>query len=131
MDQTRQQISNFIADKALKEGLSKKDIKEIAGYLLNQSKADEVNSIMRDVQDRWAKKGYVEIIARTSHELSESTKNNIAKSMKAYFAEAKEIVVTEVLDEAVIGGVSLEFADSQLDLSLRRKLNKFKRLVLA
>ncbi len=131
MAEARQQISNFIAQKALDGGLSKKVTKEIAAYLLSSSRANEVNSIMRDVQNIWAQNGYVEIIARSSHELSSTTKNDIIKQLKPFFGNPKRIVVTQVLDENIVGGVSLELADNLLDLSLRKKLNKFKRLVLA
>jgi F0F1-type ATP synthase delta subunit len=128
MKQPRTRIARTIADQTLKGGASKKLSKEVAAYLLSEGRVNELDSVLRDVQADWAEAGYVEVMAATAHELTAATKADIVKQVKRLQPDAKKIVVTEVRDPAVIGGVRLSLANQQLDLSVQAKLNKFKQL---
>ena len=83
---------------------------------------------MRDVQQDWADVGYVEVLASSAHPLSSQTKADIAEQIKLVEPTAKKIIVTEVHDPEIIGGVQLSLANQQLDMSIEAKLNKFKQL---
>jgi F0F1-type ATP synthase delta subunit len=83
------------------------------------------------VQSLWAEQGYVEVLARTAHALSDAEKAEIKEQVGALYPAAKQVVVTEVSDPEVIGGVRLSLANQQLDLSVEAKLNKFKQLTAA
>ena len=128
MKAPRTKLASNVADTTLKIGVSKDYAKEVAAYLLSENRVGELDSLLRDVQADWAKQGYVEVIARTAHPLTDETKTEIARLMKVVFPQAKEVVVTEVSDKAIIGGVQISLADAQLDLSVEAKLNKFKQL---
>ena len=47
------------------------------------------------------------------------------------YPNTKKIIVTHVIDPGVIGGVRLNFANKQLDLSAKAKLNRFRQLTMA
>ena len=128
MKQPRTKIARVIADNTLKGGVSKKFSNEIAAYLLSERRVNELDSVLRDVQADWAEAGYVEVIATTAHELTATIKADIVKQIKSLYPAAKQIMVTEVRDPAVIGGVRLSLANQQLDLSVQAKLNRFKQL---
>lgn len=131
MKQSRVKIASTIAKRTLKSGSSKRFNQEIAAYLLSERRVNELDSILRDVQADWAAAGHVEVLARSANPLSASVKNDIARLVKRLMPEAKQVLVTEIHDPAVIGGVRLNLADRQLDLSIQTKLNKFKQLVAA
>lgn len=128
MKVARTRIARVVADRSLKEGLSKRLSRELAAYLLGERRTGELDSLLRDVQADWAEAGHVEVIASSAFALTATARADITKRVKAIYPEAKEIVINEVHDPDMIGGVRLALSDRQLDLSLRTKLNKFKQL---
>ena len=128
MKQPRTKIAKTIADKTIKTGSTKEYSQQIAAYLLSERRVSDLSSIMRDVQQDWADVGYVEVLASSAHPLSSQTKADIAEQIKLVEPTAKKIIVTEVHDPEIIGGVQLSLANQQLDMSVEAKLNKFKQL---
>jgi F0F1-type ATP synthase delta subunit len=131
MKTPRTRIAGVIADRTLKKGMSKRLSREVAAYLLNERRVNELDSVLRDVQADWAEAGYVEVIASSAHGLTAGNKAAITKRIKQLYPQAKWIIITEVYDPEVIGGVRLNLPDRQLDLSVQAKLNKFKQLTSA
>lgn len=105
--------------------------REIAAYLLSEGRVGELDSLMRDIQAARAERGVVEVLAASAHQLDPEVKNDIEAMVHNVFPDAKKVIVTEVIDPEVIGGVRLSFAHQQLDLSVKAKLNKFKQLTSA
>lgn len=128
MKTPRTRIAGAVADQTLAKGVSKAYAREVAAYLLSEGRVDELDSLLRDIQAEWAAKGYVEVLARCAHPLDATDKKDIAAKVKNLYPNAKKVVVTEVADPSVIGGVQISLADKQLDLSVEAKLNKFKQL---
>lgn len=128
MKAPRTKIARAIADRTLKTGASKGLSREVAAYLLRERRVNELDSVLRDVQADWAAAGFVEVIAGSAHPLTAAAKADITRQVKRLYPAAKRIIVTEVHDPAVIGGVRLNVANRQLDLSVEAKLNKFKQL---
>jgi F0F1-type ATP synthase delta subunit len=134
MKTPRTRIASTIADRTLnskqsgRSDAAKSLAKEIAAYLLTEKRVGELESVLRDVQLDWANNGYVEVLASSAHPLTADVKKQIETQVKRLYPDARQIVVTEVPDPAVIGGVRLSLANQQLDLSVRAKLNKFKQL---
>lgn len=128
MKTPRTRIAQTIADRSLKGGSTKKLSEQVAAYLLSERRVGELDSLLRDVQADWAKAGFIEVIAATAFPLSATAKTDIQKRIKRLYPNAKQVIVTEVRDPEVIGGVRLSLADQQLDLSIETKLNKFKQL---
>lgn len=125
----RTRIAGVVADKTLKDKeVSKAYAQEVAALLLSEGQVGQLSSLLRDVQAAWADAGYVEVLARSAYPLSDATKQAIAKQVQALYPAAKQVVVTEVPDASVVGGVQIALADKQLDLSVEAKLNKFKQL---
>lgn len=130
MKTPRTKIASTIADRTLKGGSSAGLAKEVAAYLLAEGRVGELDSVLRDVQADWAKAGYVEVLAASAFPLSADVRTNITKQVKSIYPDAKQVIVTEVPDPQVIGGVRLSLANQQLDLSVEAKLNKFKQITL-
>jgi len=128
MKTSRTTIARIITNQTLKSGSSKKLSQEIAAYLLGERRVGELDSLLRDVQADWAEAGYAEVLAASAHPIAPQVKADIKSHLKRLLPDAKQIIVTEVRDPDVIGGVRLSTANQQLDLTARAKLNKFKRL---
>ena len=131
MKQPRTKVARTIADSTMRSGVSKEFSKQVAAYLLAERRVSDLDSIMRDVQQNWADKGYVEVLAASAHALTADIKSDIAAEIKRHYPAADTVVVTEVHDPAIIGGVQLSLANQQLDMSVEAKLNKFKQLTTA
>ena len=56
--------------------VSKEYAREVAAYLLSEGRVGELDSLMRDVQAKWANKGYVEVLARSAYPLTETVKRS-------------------------------------------------------
>ena len=105
--------------------------REIAGYLLSVRRTSELNSVLRDVMEIRAERGIVEVTAVTAFPLTGSVRADIEANVRTHFPTAGTIIVSEAHDDDVVGGVRLELANQQLDLSVRAKLNRFKQLTNA
>ncbi len=131
MKTSRARIASTISDMTLKGGNRKAISQQIAAYLISERRVKDLDSLMRDVQNDWAKAGYLEVIAASSHPLTASSKADISARVKKLYPDTKQIIITEVHDAKVLGGVRLSLPNQQLDLSIEAKLNKFKQLTTA
>lgn len=125
----RTDLAITIASTSIKNGVSNKYAQEIAAYILDNRLTNEVESLLRDIQADWATNGHLEVLAYSAHPLSNSIKDEIRQQVKKTEPGVKTIVVTEIEDPEVIGGVRISLPGRQLDLSVEAKLNKFKSLV--
>lgn len=113
----------------LGKGRQKTLAKQIAAYLIETGKTSELNSLSRDImQARKGRDSVVELTAISSHQLSPPQIEAINKVVREISPNAKKIIVNERIDESVVGGVRLEFANHLLDLSVGAKLSKLKQL---
>lgn len=131
MKTPRTRIAGVVADRTLKSGASQQLSRELAAYLLAERRTGELDSILRDVRADWAKAGYVEVVARSAHQLSDAVRADIERQAQSLYPAAKQIAVSQVLDPEVIGGVRLTIIDRQLDLSIETTLHRFKQLTLS
>jgi len=128
MKTPRTDIASTIAAHTYRNGSSKAYARQIAAMLLQEGRVGELDSLLRDIQAEWALHGYVEVLAYSAHSLTDATKAEIAERVRQLFPKAERIVVTEVADPSIVGGVRIRLADRQLDLSVEGRLNKFKQL---
>lgn len=128
MKTPRTKIAGAIADRSLKGTNTKRLGREVAAYLISERRVSELDSVLRDVQADWAVAGYLEVIASSARPLSADAVADIKQRLKKLYPSAKRIIVTENHDPAILGGVRLNLPNSQLDLSIEAKLNKFKQL---
>lgn len=128
MKTPRHQIAAALAQRSLGSVNTAEFAKEIAAYLLTARRTNELNSLLRDVSQYRADHGVVEVMALSAHPITKSVRTDIEQQVRVLYPSAKTVIVTERHDATVVGGVRLEFANQQLDLSVRAKLNRFKQL---
>lgn len=123
---TRKTIAEAVL--ALSGNVSEKKLSAaLAGYLVHERRSGELDAIMREVaQLRKQRHGVVEVTITSAHPLQDKVK----KQLVALLHE-KQVVVNEEVQEEVLGGVRMETSESQLDLTVRNRLNQFKQGVNA
>ncbi|CAN5626919.1 hypothetical protein BH23PAT1_BH23PAT1_5010 [soil metagenome] len=131
MKTPRYKVAEIIAERTMHLRDDSQLAQAVAAYLLAENRTAELESIMRDVRSYRTERGFVEATAVSAHELDKAVRKDIESVMWSAFPNAKAVNVQNVLDPTVIGGVRVEMANKQLDLTIRSKLNTFKRLTAA
>jgi len=103
----------------------------VAAYLLEEGRTEDVSSLMRDVAQCRAKYGIVEATVVSAYELSPSALHEVKDALKSEYPNAKSFVINKQIDPSLVGGLRIEMAGEELDLSVRAKLNTLKRLTAA
>lgn len=128
---SRRHLAEVIAERTLHVRDTKKLAREVAAYLLDTGQTAQLESLLRDVMEYRAEHGVVEAQAISAHELTPTVIRELQQILKAEHPQAKSVHVIPKLDPAVVGGVRLQMANEQLDLTVRGKLDTFKRLTTA
>ena len=130
MKTPRHIVAATLAQKSLGKLDERSFAYEIAAYLMAERRTTELDSLLRDIMQFRADHGIVEVIATSAHVLDALAKKDIEAQIRELYPTAKQVVITSQHDDSVIGGVRLELANQQLDLSVRNKLNRFKQLTV-
>ena len=99
---------------------------QLAALLLEERRSRETPMIMRAIEEELAKRGSTQVTITAVHEVSEETKNQLAQLL-----EVKNPVFTEVIDTNVIGGVKARSGETEIDLTVRERLNRFKSNIVS
>lgn len=102
--------------------------REVAAYLFSENRIGELESLLRDIIEQRAAEGVVEVTAVSARPLNDAVRSQIESQIRHLYPAAKDIIINEQIDPEVVGGVRLELANQQLDVSIRAKLNMFKQL---
>ncbi len=127
---TRKELAEVIGSKTLQIKDRQQLANSIAAYLASDLKTKSINldSLMRDVMQYRLEHGIVEAVAVSAHELDDRVISDIKSLLKEHFPDAKSVLVDQKIDASLVGGVRIELPQENLDLSVRSKLNLFKRL---
>ena len=102
----------------------KKLANAVAAYVVDERRTSELDAILREVNKlRNELTGIVEATVTSAYPVSDKTK----KQIKALLEQDK-LVINEIIDKDVIGGVRVETSERSLDLTVRNRLNKLKTL---
>lgn len=128
---TRTEIAQVIAQKTLH--LKKYDelVRAVAAYLMSEGHTARVDSFMRDVLKFRAEEGYIEATIVSAFPLGAAERAAVLQVVKQEYPGAKHYVLNHRIDTDVVGGIRMEMAGEELDLTVRAKLNMLKRLTAA
>lgn len=102
--------------------------REIAAFLISESRESDLESVMRDVMRLRRSQGVLEADVQSAHELDAATLVELTELIRQEFPAAKQVVTDQTIRSELIGGVRIATADEQLDMTVRGKLDTFKRL---
>lgn len=126
MSSIRQDLAQVIATHDGAD--SKKLAREIAAYLLEKRQTTGLESLLRDVMAYRERSGLIEATVDTAHDLSPQLLEEVRQLVKAQKPHAKQVRVFPRHDSSVVGGLKVRLANEQLDLTIRSKLDTFKRV---
>lgn len=128
MKVARTELAALIGEKTLHVSNTQLLAREVAAYLLQENRSQELESLMRDVLAYRESHGVIEAEVASAHELTPETLRDVKNIIQEHFSEAKQVHVHEHIDTDVIGGLKITMANDQLDMSVRKQLDTFKRL---
>lgn len=126
MSSTRQDLATIIARNSGKNHA--KLAREIAAYLLDTKQVYQLESILRDVQAKRETEGHIEAEVTVAHDVSPEVLEEVQAIIKHAKPNAKTVSANQVVDSSLVGGLKVRLAHEQLDMSVRAKLDTFKRL---
>jgi F-type H+-transporting ATPase subunit delta len=117
---SRRKLAYYVAEK-LTKGDGKKALSELAAFLVETRRTDEVELLVRDIEQELADRGLVVANITTTRPLGDSLKNDIKN-----LVGGKTLQVRETIDESVLGGVRVDIPGKRFDGTIRRKLTALK-----
>jgi F0F1-type ATP synthase delta subunit len=124
----RAELAALIGEKTLGASDIRTLAREVAAYLLEEKRSQELESLMRDVLAYREAHGVIEAEVASAHELSQDVLREVKSVIKEHYPEAKKVLVHDHIDTNVVGGLRVTLANDQLDMSVRKQLDTFKRL---
>lgn len=121
-------LAQAIAEKTMHISDDKLLAREIAAYLLAERRTAELESILRDIMQYRMDHGVLEAEVVTAHEIGSDVLAHAKQLLQTAYPDAKQVHVSSRLEPSVIGGVRIDLANEQLDLTVGNKLATFKRL---
>ncbi|KAH8551120.1 OSCP/delta subunit of ATPase [Umbelopsis sp. PMI_123] len=77
-----------------------------------------------------AHRNELNVVITSAKELDKSTLNKVADALsKGTVAEGKKLIVTNKVKPAILGGLTVEFGDKTIDLSVASKVAKLNKLI--
>lgn len=120
---SRRKIAAQVAERLLAG--NKNAVTELAAYLLDTGRVRETDLLVRDIETALAQRGVLLADIASSRALSGDAEKQIQKYLKSKTG-ASTIHLRETVDPTLLGGVRVSIPGSELDSTLRHKLNQLK-----
>jgi len=118
------QLAEYAVDQ-IESGVATSNLaSKISAFLIQERRTRDWPVVMRAVEEELARRGSSQVVITSAHEVSDQTKKQLATLL-----EVKSPVFSEVIDPSVIGGVKARSGESEIDLTVRARLNRFKAKV--
>ena|SRR5688572_6682862 len=125
MKLSRQQLAKAFLKLANTESHAKA-VKALAAYLLQHGRTQEVKLLINDIaQQTQAQHGRVYAKVTSARVVDESLRHELVSLIKE-LSNASSVEVHPAIDEALIGGLTIETPELAVDLSVRGKLNQLR-----
>lgn len=122
---SRRDLAQYAA-RQLTDGTPYKTIAmQLAAYLIESRRTNELSVIIRDIAAHLTDMGHVAGTLTSAHKLDAAT----VKAIEAYTKEktgAKNVSLDTSIDESVLGGIKLELPGRELDTTITRQLTILK-----
>lgn len=122
---SRRALATYIADEWVSGVDRTKLVRQLAAYLVESRRTDEVVLITRDIEAALAERGQVLARVTSANPLGAQLKDQLSKQI-ASSQGAKSVEIDETIDTDVLGGVKVELPGYELDATLRKRLRALK-----
>jgi F0F1-type ATP synthase delta subunit len=126
---SRRTLAIYGADQLLANKSPAAVAKDLASVLLASRRQNQAEQLVDDIAWELENRGRIANAQVTSaRTLSEALRKQITAHIKAA-AGVSEVILNEIIDESVIGGVKIDTAAHSWDKTLRRKLIQIREAV--
>lgn len=109
----------------LASGESKKTVlRDLAAYLIDSGRKSEASLIVRDVESMLMDEGTAIGTVTSARPLSSDALKSVESFIKQTDSRIRQVILREQVDEGLISGMKLELPGTQLDASVKAKLDK-------
>lgn len=123
----RRKVAAYVAEQLQAGGTRKDLVRSLAAYLVENKLASDTNVdlLLRDVETLLESDfGITTARVRTARPLDAVTRKNIKTSLAEQTGAKDVIIIDEILDPELIGGVVIETPSSIFDSSIAKKLQQ-------
>lgn len=103
--------------------------KTIARYLVESRQVSEVDGLIRDIVKLREQQGIIEVVVTSAFPINQSLRRDIRSLISKKYHDA-QVIISEVIDPSVIGGIKLETSEQQLDETVQAKLKSLKQAIV-
>ncbi len=118
---SRRKITSYIAQQLVDGVEVEQLVRQLAAFLIDSRRTDEVGLIVRDIEYELTKRGVVLARVTSAFNLAEATRHAVTKLIQAKTG-ARQVQLHEFIDPSVLGGVKIDLPGLQLDATIARKL---------
>jgi F0F1-type ATP synthase delta subunit len=118
---TTNELAKYAVDQ-LESGVESPALAEqLSAFLLEERRTRELPTILRAVDVELSSRGSEQVVITAAHTTSSEIKKQISELLCV-----ENPIFTEVIDRSVIGGVKARSGETEVDLTVRGRLNRFK-----
>lgn len=121
---SRRKLAAYCADQ-LVAGKKETALKELAAYLIEKKRTNELELIVRDIEDALLERGIAVADVVAARKLTAQALKQVTEYIVSQRPGTKVQLRTRVEPE-VLGGVKVSFSGEELDATIRRKLTTLK-----
>lgn len=122
---SRRAIAEHIAERLVAGDSQATLVSQLAAYLIETRRTNEVSLMIRDIQYYLAEKGHLVGTVTSAFELSEATQKAIESFAKSE-TNAQKVHLDTIVDPNVLGGIRLALPGKELDTTVSRKITLLK-----
>lgn len=105
----------------------KKAANQVAGYLVSNGRSKELGLVIREVEVRLDENGRSVAHVTSARKLTADEQRNVIKMLKSQDKNIQSVEIINQIDPSVLGGVIVRTPKTEVDVSIRTRLNRMKR----
>lgn len=118
---SRRKLAAYAAEQLVSGKKAGAVIKEVAAFLIDTKRTREAELLVRDIEAALAERGVVIADITSAFPLSDAVRADVKKLIGN-----GELVLREIVDPSVLGGIRLATPGKRLDATLKRKIQALK-----
>ncbi len=119
---SRRKVTEYIADQLIAGTRHDDVIRQLAAYLIDTRRTNELELIVRDIEYALSERGVVLAHVTSAFDLTETTKAAV-RDMIANHTNAETIYQKQLVDPDVIGGIRIDIPSRSFDSTIAHRLN--------
>ena len=121
---SRRKLSTNAAARIAAGESHKHVLRDVAAFLIDSNRKSEAPLIVRDIEAMLLDHGTAVGTITSARPLSTTALKSVESFVLQQDSAIRHVVLRELVDESLIGGMKLELPGAQLDASVKAKLDK-------